>query len=178
MTAVDTTPSQPVEPMPDTVDSVLECIARAVDMFELERAWVEGLRSFPALAEGDPRARILAAAGRRLGAFGDIADDAVRRNWLRQVVEEVRLRGEAPLGGELSAVAIVEMREALARAGADIADVRASVAAGESLQDYAARAPLAADRVRDLGRIVDRLRGSGLLALGSREDREAGHRAC
>ena len=42
MTAVDTTSSQPVEPMPDTVDSVLECIARAVDMFELERAWVEG----------------------------------------------------------------------------------------------------------------------------------------
>ena len=172
MTAVDTTSSQPVEPMPDTVDSVLECIARAVDMFELEKAWVEGLRSFPVLAEGDPRAQILAAAGRRLGAFGDIADDALRRNWLRQVVEEVRLRGEAPLGGELSAVAIVEMREALARAGADIADVRASVAAGESLQDYAARAPRAADRVRDLGRIVDRLRGSGLLALGSREDRE------
>ena len=172
MTAVDTTPSQPVEPMPDTVDSVLERIARAVDMFELERAWVEGLRSFPVLAEGDPRAQILAAAGRRLCAFGDTADDALRRNWLRQVVEEVRLRGEAPLGGELSAVAIVEMREALARAGADISDLRASVAAGESLQDYAARAPLAADRVRDLGRIVDRLRGSGLLALGSREDRE------
>ena len=172
MTAVDTTPNQPVEPMPDTVDSVLECIARAVDMFKLEKAWVEGLRSFPVLAEGNPRARILAAAGRRLGAFGDIADDALRRNWLRQVVEEVRLRGEAPLGGELSAVAIVEMREALTHAGADIADVRVSVAAGESLQDYAAQAPRAADRVRDLGRIVDRLRGSGLLALGSREDRE------
>ena len=172
MTAVDTTPSQPVEPMPDTVDSVQERIARALEMFELERAWVEGLRSFPVLADGDPRARILAAAGRRLGAFGDIADDALRRNWLRQVVEEVRLRGEAPLGGELSAVAIVEMREALTRAGADIADLRAAVVTGESLQDYAARAPLAADRVRDLGRMVDRLRGSGLLALGSREDRE------
>ena len=172
MTAVDTTPSQPVEPMLDTVDSVLERIARAVDMFEIERAWVEGLRSFPVLAEGDPRAQILAAAGRRLGAFGDIADDALRRNWLRQVVEEVRLRGEAPLGGEIAAVAIVEMREAFARAGSDIADLRTSVAAGESLQDYAARAPLAADRIRDLGRIAERLRGSGLMALGSREDRE------
>ena len=170
MTAVDTTPSQPVKSMPDTVDSVLERIARAVDMYELERAWVEGLRSLPALAEDDPRAQILAAAGRRLGAFGDVADDALRRNWLRQVVEEVRLRGETPLDGELSAVAIVEMREALARAGANIADLRASVAAGESLQGYAARAPLAADRVRDLGRIAERLRGSGLMALGSRED--------
>ena len=172
MTAVDTTPSQPVEPMPETVDSVLERIARAVDMFELEKAWVEGLRSFPVLAEGDPRAQILAAAGRRLCAFGDTADDALRRNWLRQVVEEVRLRGEAPLGGELSAVAIGEMREAFARAGADIADLRASVAAGESLHGYAARAPLAADRVRDLGRIAERLRGSGLMALGSRADRK------
>ena len=114
----------------------------------------------------------MAAAGRRLGAFGDIADDALRRNWLRQVVEEVRLRGEAPLGGEIAAVAIVEMREAFARAGSDIADLRTSVAAGESLQDYAARAPLAADRIRDLGRIAERLRGSGLMALGSREDRE------
>lgn len=41
MTAVDTLPSRPDEPMSEAVDSVLEGIARAMDMYELERAWVD-----------------------------------------------------------------------------------------------------------------------------------------
>ena len=70
----------------------------------------------------------------------------------------------------LSSVAVAEMREAFAHARAELAELRASVAAGEGMADYAARSPLAAEWIRDLGRMAQRLRGSGLMALVSGED--------
>ena len=160
MTVLDPAPAP-------TVDAMIERVGRASDMHEFERAWTEGLRFF---RSPDDRDRILAEAGRRVGAFGDMADDCLRRNWLSQVVEEVRTRGEDSLGDGLSSVAVAEMREAFAHARAELAELRASVAAGEGMADYAARSPLAAEWTRDLGRMAQRLRGSGLMALVSGED--------
>ncbi len=163
-------PNPSVDPTQETVNSALERIAEAMDFYEFEQAWIEGLRRLPASYGGDMREMLLAEAGKRLGMFDEIADDVARRSWLRQVVEEVRLRGDASLGGELAAVAADELREAFARARPEIADLQAGVAAGESLREFAIRSPLAADRVRDLGRIAEGLSGSGLLALGPTED--------
>ena len=163
-------PNPSVEPAQEIVNSALERIAEAMDFYEFEQAWIEGLRGLPASNGGDMRETLLAEAGKRLGMFDEIADDMARRNWLRQVSEEVRLRGDAPLGGKLAAVAADELREAFARARPEIADLRAGVAAGESLREFAIRCPLAADRVRDLGRLAEGLSGSGLLALGPTED--------
>ena len=160
MTVLDPAPAP-------TVDAMIERVGRASDMHEFERAWTEGLRFF---RSPDDRDRILAEAGRRLGAFGDMADDCLRRNWLSQVVEEVRTRGEDSLGDGLSSVAVAEMREAFAHARAEFAELQASVATGEGMDDYAVRSPLAAERIRDLGRMAQRLRGSGLMALVSSED--------
>ena len=164
------TPNPSAEPTQEIVDSALQRIAEATDYYEFEQAWIEGLRRLSASNAGDMRVLLLAEAGRRLNVFDEMADDAARRSWLRQVVEEERLRGNASLGGELAAVAANELREAFARARPEIADLRAAVTAGESLQEFAIRCPLAADRVRDLGRIADGLSGSGLLALGPAED--------
>ena len=88
MTVLDPAPAP-------TVDAMIERVGRASDMHEFERAWTEGLRFF---RSPDDRDRILAEAGGRLGAFGDMADDCLRRNWLSQVVEEVRTRGEGLAG--------------------------------------------------------------------------------
>ncbi len=158
------------EPTQKIVDSALQRIADATSFYEFEQSWIEGLRCL-STANGGARALLLAEAGKRLSVFDEVADDAARRPWLRQVVEEVRLRGDASLGGGLAAVAANELREAFARARSEIAELRAAVAAGESLQEFAARRPLAADRVRDLGRIAEGLSGSGLLALVPDEDR-------
>ena len=160
MTVVDPAPAP-------TVDALIERVGHAPDMHEFERAWADGLRSFQA---PDDRDRILAEAGRRLGAFGDMADDCLRRSWLSQVVEEARTRGEDSLGDGLSSMAVAEMREAFAHARAELAELQASVATGEGMDDYAVRSPLAAERIRDLGRMAQRLRGSGLMALVSSED--------
>lgn len=163
-------PNPSVESTRERVSSALERMADATDYYEFEQAWVEGLRGLPVSNGDDPRAEILAEAGRRLSLFDELANDIARRSWLRHVVEEVRLRGDASLGGGLAGVAVDELREAFARARPDIADLRAAVAAGERLQDFAMRCPLAADRIRDLGRIAERLSGSGLLALAPAED--------
>ena len=169
---IATTASKPPpELTQEIVNSVLERIAGATEFFEFEQAWIDGLRILSASYAGEARSLILAEAGGRLKMFDEIPDDLARRGWLRQVVEEVRLRGDGSLG-ELAAVATNELREAFARAGPAIADLRAAVNSGESLQEFAIRCPLAADQVRDLGRIAERLSGSGLLALCSTQDYE------
>ena len=163
-------PSPSVEPTQETVDSALERIAVATDYYEFEQAWIDGLRKLSTSNGGDRRALVLAEAGRRLSVFDEMPDDVARRSWLRQVVEEVRLLGEAPLNRELATVTANELREAFARARTEITDLREAVTAGESMQEFTIRCPLAADRVRDLGRIAEGLSGSGLLALGPAED--------
>ena len=170
MTAT-TASKPPPELTQEIVNSVLERIAGATEFFEFEQAWIEGLHTLSASDAGEARSLILAEAGGRLKMFDEIPDDLARRGWLRQVVEEVRLRGDGSLG-ELAAVATNELREAFARAGPAIADLRAAVNSGESLQEFAIRCPLAADQVRDLGRIAEGLSGSGLLALCSTQDCE------
>ena len=156
------------EPAPaPTVDAVVEGVRRASDVHEFELVWTEGLRSRRA---PDDRDRILAAAGRQIRVFGDVADDCLRRSWLNQVVEEVRTRGEHSLGDGLSSVAATEMREAFALAGAEFGELRNALATGETMDDYAIRLPLSAEWIRDLGRMAGRLRGSGLMALVSGKD--------
>ena len=168
MTAT-TAPKPPAQPKQATVNSALERITEATEFFEFEQAWIDGLRILSASGAGEARALLLAEAGRRLKMFDEIPDDLARRGWLRQVVEEVRLRGDGSLGG-LAVVATNELREAFAHASPAITALRAAVNSGESSQEFATRCPLAADQVRDLGRIAAGLRGSGLLALCSAED--------
>ena len=162
MTTVESGPDQ-------TVDSVLDRIGRAVDIHELERAWAEGLRCHRDRGDRD---RILAGAATRLRVFGAAAGESLRRTWLRDVAEEVRLRGDQPLGEPLAAVAMAEMREAFAHAGGDLAELRAAVDAGHEMHSFAGRSPAAATRIRDLGRMTERLRGSGVMALVARDDAE------
>ena len=150
-----------------TVDDSVERVESALDAHEFERAWMEGLRS---LRVPHDRDRILAAAGRQLEAFGAVADDRLRRGWLDQVAEEVRTRGEGSLADGLSSVAVVEMREAFARACVELEELRTALASGETMDDHAIRSPLAADRIRDLGRMAEKLRGRGLMALVSSDD--------
>lgn len=150
-----------------TVDTIIDRVRVAANMHDLERAWTEGLRAAP---RPDDRDRILVEASRHLSALDALPEDRLRRNWLGQVVEEVRTRGEGSLSEELASVAAAQMREAFAHASAEIAELRAAVTSGEDLHGYAAGVPLTADRIRDLGRMAQRLRGSGLMTLVSNGD--------
>ena len=163
-----------VEPSDDSarpgLGAALAGIAGATSFYEFENAWITGLRMVSASDGDDARDRVLAAAGERLGAFGDLQDDVARQSWLDQIADEVRFRSDGELSSELARVATAELREAFARVVGDLSELRDSVASGESLNEFAARRPRPATRVRDLGRIAESLRGSELLSLCSEED--------
>lgn len=151
------------------VETALADIAQATSFYDFEDAWVSGVRATSAFEGNDARDRVLAAAGQRLRSIGELPDDVARRSWLEHIAEEVRLRG-GDLGSELERVAAAELREAFARVLGDLSEVRESVASGASLNEFAARRPRPAERVRSLGRIAEALSGSGLLALCPAED--------
>ena len=162
MTTVESGPAQ-------TIESVLERIGHAVDMSELERAWCEGLRCHQ---DHGNRDRILAEAGARLGVFDEAVSEPLRRSWLRQVAEEVQLRNDQPLSAALATLATAELREAFALAADDLAGLRAAAENGQDLLAYVERSPVSAMRIRDLGRVAERLRGSGALTLVTSDDVE------
>ncbi len=163
-----------VEPSDDSarpgLGAALAGIARATTFYDFENAWITGLRMVSASDGDDARDRVLAAAGERLSAFGELQDDVARRSWLDQIAEEVRLRSDGELSSELERVAAAELREAFAHVVDDLSELRNSVASGESLNEFAARRPRSASRIRDLGHIAEALRGSGLLALCPADD--------
>ena len=163
-----------VEPSDDSarpgLGAALAGIARATTFYDFENAWITGLRMVSASDGDDARDRVLAAAGERLSAFGELQDDVARRSWLDQIAEEVRLRGVGELSSELERVVAAELPEAFAHVVHDLSELRDSVASGESLNEFAARRPRSASRIRDLGHIADALRGSGLLALCPADD--------
>ncbi|WP_420626346.1 hypothetical protein [Candidatus Poriferisodalis sp.] len=172
MNAIDAVVEPPDESAQRDLEAALEDIAKATSFYDFEDAWTSGLRMVPASDGNNARDRVLATAGRRLSSLGELQDDVARRGWLRHVADEVQLRGDDRLGADLKAVTAAELREAFARAADDLSELRESIAPGESLNEFAARRPRPADRVRDLGRIAESLRGSGLLALCSEEDCE------
>lgn len=160
MTAIDSPPDR-------AVDSALAAVADAADGHELEAAWTAGLRDQRRAAD---RHRILAAAGRRLGLVDDGGDDRLRRHWLKDVVEEIRLRGDQSLDQGLAPVVTAQVGEAFARAEDDLTELREAAATGDDMDDFSARSPLTAAGLCDLGRITERLRGTELTALVSDED--------
>ncbi|WP_419839390.1 hypothetical protein [Candidatus Poriferisodalis sp.] len=172
MSAIESSAGQPDDTAHGAVEAALERIARATRFYDFEDAWISGLRAVSTSGDNELRDRVLIAAGQRLHSLGELHDDAARRRWLEQIAAEVQLRGEEPLSAGLQTIATAELRETFARAADDLSHLRKSVASGESLNELAGRFPRPANRVRDLGHIVESLRGSGLLALCSAEDCE------
>ena len=165
-----------VEPEDESTQRVLEAalgdIARATSFYDFEHAWIAGLRTASASDGTDGRDRVLAAAGRRLHALGPLQDDVARRRWLDQIADEVQLRGDGHLRTDLAALAAAELRETFALAADDMKALQAWAASGAHLNKFSAQHTRAANRIRDLGRIAESLRGSGLLALCSEDEYE------
>ncbi len=171
MSAIETIASTPDDSARQRLEAALAGVAQATSFYDFENAWITGLRMVSASDGNDARDRVLVAAGERLHTFGELQDDVARRSWLEQVVEEVRLRS-GDLNSELEAVAAAELREAFVRVTSDLSELREAIASGETLNEFATRRPRPAYRIRDLGRIADVLRGSGMLALCLAEDCE------
>ncbi len=170
MSAIDIVVEPPDDSARSGLKAALAGIAQATTFYDFENAWITGLRMVTASDGDGARDRVLAAAGERLSAFGELQDDVARRSWLDQIAEEVRLRSGGELSSELERVAATELREAFARVVGDLSELRDSVASGVSLNEFAARRPRQTNRVRDLGRIAESLRGTELLALCAAED--------
>ena len=150
-----------------SVSSALAGVGRATHWVDLEMAWIEGLRHCKRPADRD---RIMAAAGRRLRVFDEVPEDRLRLTWLSDIAGEVRSRADLQLGEGLGALAITELREALARINDDLEALRKSTEAGESIRQWTRNNVAASNRVRDLGRTAKKLSGSGLLALMPAQD--------
>lgn len=148
------------------IDTTLDEIRRAMTAHELEMAWVAGLGDHRI---NDQRDQILAVAGSRLGLFDEPEAQWVSHCWLRQVGDEVRLRGDQPLSDDLVGIAKSEMREVFASASEDFERLRPYVEAGEDAATITERFTQSAMLVRDLGRIAQQLQGSGLTALVPKE---------
>ena len=154
------------------LEAALEDIARATSFYDFEHAWVAGLRTASASDGTDGRDRVLATAGRRLHALGPLQDDVARRRWLDHIADEVQLRGDGHLRTDLAALAAAELRETFALAADDMNALQAWAASGAHLNKFSAQHTRAANRIRDLGRIAESLRGSGLLALCCEDEYE------
>ena len=152
------------------LEAALAGIAQATSFYDFENAWITGLRMVTGSNGHEDGNRVLAAAGERLHVLGELQDDVARRGWLRHIAETVKFRGDDWIGGDLERVAAREAREAFARVIGDLTELRESVASGESLNEFAARRPRPADRLRDLGGIAEALRSSGLLSLCDEDD--------
>ncbi len=152
------------------LEAALEGIAKATRFYDFENAWITGLRMVSASGGTDARDQVLVAAGRRLHALGPLQDDAARRRWLDQIVAEAQLRGDSQLSADLAAMTAAELHEAFDLAAEDLAELREWIGSGQRLGDFSARRPRPAHRIRDLGRMAEALRGSGMLALCSEAD--------
>ncbi len=152
------------------VEAALADIARATRFYDFEHAWISGLRTASDVSGNEQRERVLMAAGRRLHALGELPDDVARRNWLEQIAVEVELRGMGGLSADLGAMAAGELREAFARISGDLSELRKSVTSGVSLREFSTQRSRPAERIRNLGRVAESLRGSGLLAFCTAED--------
>lgn len=150
-----------------TSHSTFAAVDDACDQHELEAAWTAGLRGLSDTADRD---QILAAVGRRISHFGAENDDRLRRLWLEDVVEEIRLRAGRPLDQELAPIFMAQLREAFTLAREHLAELREAVVTPGGMHEFSDRSPLAAARICDLGRIVERLRGTELTALVPTED--------
>lgn len=170
MSAIETVSESSGDPAQSGLETALESVVQATSFYDFENAWITGLRMVSGSDGDDARNRVLTAAGKRLCVIGELQDDVARRGWLRHIAETVRLRGDSWIGGDLERVAASEAREAFARVTGDLTELRESVASGENLNEFAAQRPRPADRIRDLGRIAEALRGTGLLALCPAED--------
>ena len=150
--------------------AALEGIAKATRFYDFENAWITGLRMVSASGSTDARDQVLVAAGRRLHALGPLQDDVARRRWLDQIAAEAQLRGDRQLSADLAAMTAAELRETFVLAADDLAGLREWIGSGQRLGAFADQHRRPANRLRELGRMAEALRGSGMLALCSEAD--------
>ncbi len=170
MSAVEAAAEPEDESAQRCLEAALEGIAKATRFYDFENAWITGLRMVSASGGTDARDQVLVAAGRRLHALGRLQDDVARRRWLDQIAAEAQLRSDSQLSVELTAMTAAELRETFALAAGDLSELRDWTGSGQRLGDFPAQHRRAANRLRDLGRMAEALRGSGMLALCSEAD--------
>lgn len=172
MNAIETVSESSGNSAQSALENALAGIAQATTFYDFEIAWISGRRMVLESDSDDACDLVLAAAGRRLRVLGELPNDVARRNWLEQIAAEVQLRGEKRLSADLRTVAAAELREAFVRVTDELSELRESIALGGSFNEFADRRLRPANRIRDLGRIAEALRGTDLLASCPADDCE------
>lgn len=141
----------------------LKRLAGESDAYELQTLLSTGLEL---ASTPDERDRVLAAAGRQLRKLTttESGPSHLDRLWLRHIAHEVVFRGPE-LNDELLATAQMVLRDTVFQIRDAIQEWEAAQRAGEPILDYLRRSPKNASSLRDLTRLVLRLRPAGATAL-------------
>lgn len=153
-------------PGPDgrSLSDLLAALREVDDGYEFERLWGQALE---AAASAEERAQVLVAAASRLDEVaarggGSSGSD---RLWLRQLATEVAARGGRDLPGSLASVAGKVVRKAVHEAEPDLQAWREAAGSNVPVSEFIRQSPRAVASLRDLGRLLERLRGTGVLSL-------------
>lgn len=152
-------------PVPDgqTLAELLDALGRVDDAYQFERLWGQALASASSPSE---REQVLLAAAARLPQVSALVggSSGTGRLWLRQLAGEVATRG-GDLPESLVNAARDIVRTVTYEAEADLDAWRASAAANRDLAEFIREAPRSVASLRELGRIMERVRGTGVLDL-------------
>lgn len=152
------------EPGPRAVAELLTALRHVTDAYEFGQLWSQALA---VASSPEEREEVLLAAAARLPeARGPVGGSrGPERLWLRQLADEASNRGGADLPERLVRVSREIVRVAIHDAGPDLDAWRAAVASNVNPTDFIRQAPRSVSALRDLGRVLERLRGLGVLDL-------------
>jgi hypothetical protein len=153
----------PIEEGDRALDRIVADLERVIEPYEFERLYDEGLALAASIEQRD---RVLLAAAARLADLNTQSGSSsgLDRTWLSRLATEVIARG-GELSPALVGAAQRVMQATVFEAQPDLDAWHGGELAGEAVADFIRRSPRSASSLRDLGRLVQRLRGVGALAL-------------
>lgn len=163
MSFIDSPTLENPEPGRRTVAELLTALREVEDSYEFQRLWG---RALAAASSPDEREQVLLTAAARLDQVSARVSGSAgsARLWLRQLSREAAARGGV-LPESLARATQEVVRSVVYQAEADIAAWREAVATERDVSEFIRRAPRSVASLRDLGRVLERLRGTGVLSL-------------
>ena len=163
MSFINSPTAENPEPGPTTVAELLTELREVEDSYEFERLWGRALAS---ASSPDQREQVLLTAAQRLDQVSarEHGSSGSERLWLRQLSNEAAARGGV-LPEALGRAGQKVVRSVVYQAEPDLVAWREAVATELEVSEFIRRAPLSVARLRELGRVLERLRGTGVLSL-------------
>ncbi len=157
----------PSESREEVLGTLIEKLRVESEPYAFERLWDDALA---AATTAEDRDNVLLLVASRLEDIAGLTGGSYSsdRLWLRHVANELGARGDR-LSSELQSAAQKMMRAAIFEAEADLQRWRDALNTGTSITEFIRAAPRSVASLRDLARLVERLRRIDALKLVSAE---------